>query len=1057
MVGRNLLTPEYQKEVAKGRNLLAPEYQKQSTPLTPHEAMRNAVIGDLSFIGKVGKPVLQDIGKGAIEGVVGRATGILQAGASGLQELGVEGLEPFQDSARNVATKLKNLGKGTGVAGAAGEILADPVSLASMGVSLPLKAGSGLANVGTRTAQRIGYGAAGGAFEGATAPVTEEGQRAENIAFGATLGGGIGAVMSSPAIAVARAAKDKVKQTLAPKSRDTIEARAAGRAQELVPEAEDIAVRLGEESITNLTPARLTNDAGLESLEAIAMKDPVRRLEFQQKQMEALNAIRQEYSQLQKQGAPEDAMTLVRERAQSTIDKLSNRSRTAEEQLQAALNAVDLTISPANISLAARDKIAKARAAAVEEGSRLYQQVPNIPINPGATRKAFDDLLKNTPVAQMSDIPKDLMESVLNLEQVRNAPTSILDVTGTIMPRQIESSRRIDVREMQGLRSKLMEQSAIAKAAGNKKQSYILDNLSDAVMTDLEQIAAQTGDESLRIANNFWRTRVKEPFDQGVVGDVTRADRDRGVAVAEELTLENLLGAGKGKGNVGIDRLLKAAPEALPEAQSYMLALFRDKAIKENGLNVAQANKFLRDNRDILDRVEFANVKEGINNVIKAQEKYIKTHDRQKAITDALTGATERTLIGRQRISATSRFINADVDNALDGFIKNNDMRGLRNLKATVAKDKTGAAQTGLRSAMIHKIIGDGSSGKAILANLNNPSIVRAAKQLLPEEQVARLQRLAREQEAWQRSVQDSVAGGKLVEPNMLMQALFQILGAKTASKVKYVTGINDTGGSFAVSGFFGKNAKRLAERFGNGDINDLLMEATMDRDLMKLLLTRPATETQKKALEKSVNIWLQTNAGRLQEEERGIDDAYSPLRQPMELYITPQNNIFFEEVPIRQSDYTQQNEGFRSAVYRDTYNNPTVGYGFNFSSGIAPKVWKQAGFSAQDYNRVKRGEALLSKEAAQRLYMIGMQIAEKDARAYYQDFDKLAEPQRQALRDMSFQMGGNALKQFRGLHKALKENNANAIVNAIKKSEYYRQTPERALRNAKLLLQGIR
>jgi hypothetical protein len=842
--------------------------------------------------------IVVDAGKGAIEGVVGRGLGILQTGAAGLESLGVEseGLDQFQESGKNVARKLKNFGKGTGIAGAIGQIGADPLTLASMGISLPLKAG-GIASIPIRATQRVGYGAAGGAVEGATAPVTNDGQRAENVALGAAFGGGIGAASSLPIVGAARLLRNKVyrpvKEAITPATRDTLESRASDRLRELTPENGDLVNSLQQKTITNLTPARATGDVGLESLEAVAMKNPEANRALQQRQQEALQVIKKKYDALQKQGAPEEALAAVRQRAQGVIDKLAGRTKSTEQSMNSALDIVNPSYSPAHISESVRSKIANSRAQAVSEGSALYDAVPNIRINPSVTSKVFGNLLKETPVAQLDEIPKDLMQSVLELGKPRNVATGLLDAAGNPITKQMQSGRQIDVKEMQGLRSKLIEQSAKARAIGDKGQAYTLDKLADAVMTDLDQLANETGNSALRTANKFWREQVKERFDQGAIGDVMRADRDRGVAVAQEMTLESLLGAGRAKGNVGIDRLLKASPDALPEAQQYMLARFRDTAIKESGLNIGQANKFLRDNQDIFSRTEFSGVKKAINDAMEAQGKYVKAHDRQKAVVDALTGATEKTLVGKQRISATSKFLNADTDKALDGFIANGDINGLRNLKRTVAKDATGAAQVGLRSAMIKKIIGDGTDGNAVMQALNNPRIFQAAKELIPGDQLNRITQLATEQMAWQRQLKDSVAGGKLSTPNNLLQLMFQLYSARTAGTVKNVIGIKDTGGSFAISGFFGKTSKRIADRLSTRQVDDLLMEAAQDKKLMANLLAKPKSAKEARLLEQRMNIWLNTNAGRSfrndsdGEEQGQFETPNNGMkRQPLELNI---------------------------------------------------------------------------------------------------------------------------------------------------------------------------
>lgn len=190
---------------------------------------------------------------------------------------------------------------------------------------------------------------------------------------------------------------------------------------------------------------------------------------------------------------------------------------------------------------------------------------------------------------------------------------------------------------------------------------------------------------------------------------------------------------------------------------------------------------------------------------------------------------------------------------------------------------------------------------------------------------------------------------------------------------------------------------------------------------------------------------------------ERIRKEQNSPSREEdyQEIIITPQSNYFEAPAPAPAVDtsYTRANEGARAGVYQDTTGNPTVGIGFNFNSGIAPKVWRSAGLPPQLYNQVKRGEATITPEQQNALYQKSFEIADNDARAYYEDFDNLSDQQKTALRDMSYQMGINNLREFTGLKKALKNQDGNAIVKALIRSKYYKQTPERAIKNARLLL----
>lgn len=155
-------------------------------------------------------------------------------------------------------------------------------------------------------------------------------------------------------------------------------------------------------------------------------------------------------------------------------------------------------------------------------------------------------------------------------------------------------------------------------------------------------------------------------------------------------------------------------------------------------------------------------------------------------------------------------------------------------------------------------------------------------------------------------------------------------------------------------------------------------------------------------------------------------------------------------------SSFTQQNEGLRLSAYRDTAGNPTIGYGFNFNSGIAPKVWKRAGVQT-NYHKARRGEQAITPQEAQALYLTSYQVASDDARSYYSRFDSLNQPQQIALADLAYHHGLPSLKKsFPGLPRALATKDYARVAAIIRKSDYAQKFPGRARENLKLLLQGV-
>lgn len=142
---------------------------------------------------------------------------------------------------------------------------------------------------------------------------------------------------------------------------------------------------------------------------------------------------------------------------------------------------------------------------------------------------------------------------------------------------------------------------------------------------------------------------------------------------------------------------------------------------------------------------------------------------------------------------------------------------------------------------------------------------------------------------------------------------------------------------------------------------------------------------------------------------------------------------------------YTANNEGCRLAAYQDTRGVWTVGVGCSGTDPycspapeIGPStVWTQEQANAQFNTR----------------YMLARQRASDDLGAGA--WAAISTVRQAALTDMAFQMGGAGLAEFQQMLAAVRSSVWQAAHDACLDSAYDRQTPERAQRNANMLLTG--
>lgn len=157
-----------------------------------------------------------------------------------------------------------------------------------------------------------------------------------------------------------------------------------------------------------------------------------------------------------------------------------------------------------------------------------------------------------------------------------------------------------------------------------------------------------------------------------------------------------------------------------------------------------------------------------------------------------------------------------------------------------------------------------------------------------------------------------------------------------------------------------------------------------------------------------------------------------------------PQGNAGNDTLSQATPTFTQANEGRVLTTYLDTEGNRTIGDGFNFNSGIAAKVWKQAGIKTP-FREAYLGKQGITEQEAQALYNVSNKIATDDARAVYKNYDRLSASQQEALRDLAYHHGLPSLKNnLKGFNHAINSGRLNVAIKALSESTYASKFPSR-------------
>ena len=132
----------------------------------------------------------------------------------------------------------------------------------------------------------------------------------------------------------------------------------------------------------------------------------------------------------------------------------------------------------------------------------------------------------------------------------------------------------------------------------------------------------------------------------------------------------------------------------------------------------------------------------------------------------------------------------------------------------------------------------------------------------------------------------------------------------------------------------------------------------------------------------------------------------------------------------ISELSLIKLNEGFRDRMYKCPADKWTIGYGINLEAVKMPEevasLWLQIEVD-------KRKKELLKH-------------------AWYSE---LSDNRKAAITDMSYQLGLLGLSKFKKMIAALAAKDWNRAASEMMDSRYAKQTPNRALRNANIILTG--
>lgn len=716
-----------------------------------------------------------------------------------------------------------------------------------------------------------GVGAGAGRYYGEQAGYPEIAELAGGMAGGMTpaIAGNIAKYF--PIIAGTRMATRALKKASLPFTEKGSMFRAGEYLKKQVADPEQVAGGIGKETISDIPHTIATGEKRLIGLlQQFRQADPVTDADFIDKTAKAINQLRWEMREIGLSDT-EILREVTEKRMDSLVKRMDARITKAQNKADSSLQGLTPSKRKIDESLTVRNELDTAYLAAKAERNKLWEEVPlDLDVDTTNTKGMYESIVGNLSEAQKNDIPFVLKRSSL-VKDKKPITSEILDAKGK--PIVTEPTTITTARELWGLRSKLLEESRIARASGKFNKARIADEVSDAILVDLGAKAGTTMTDAGQKLNTALRyTREFEGrFHQGVVGKILGLDKSGAPRISPELTLDISIGRAGARGIVDMDKVL-VTPEAQKAAQRYITRSFTDYTLdKTTGLiNPNKAQTWLQRNNDVL--TQFPALKKSLTNVNEAQMLANKT----KVLMDA-----RKARLQDPNISYASRFLNRDVENTVESILRSKEpVRYAVTLKNLARRDE--AALKGVKGAFVEDLLGKSAtgayneageqmlSGKAMNAYLNEH--INVYRQIFSQEEIARIKMISNELSRLELAT--GVAKPLDVNFEDMASNLLQIFGRVSGAQIGRVVARLTGGGTVQTPGIFSQRFSKLAGNLTKDRAFQIVHDAIVESpELLRTLLLPidkpglPQNARNIQLINEKMNLWLMGSGKRIIED----------------------------------------------------------------------------------------------------------------------------------------------------------------------------------------------
>ena len=606
---------------------------------------------------------------------------------------------------------------------------------------------------------------------------------------------------------------------------------------------EDIVTRAGRKDLLEgapLTPAQKTEEAGLLALERSIMEStPELSLRRQGQLAEVNDVIRNAMLE----PVREIPTAKVKEYLTALLDtRISMAAARAEERLVA----LGTRATREDINRIAREELLSAKSAARLQETQLHESYPqNTPAPTTASQEAYMAAKLDLSKAQRADLPKEARRALDPGPPTKEGSPSNKNFLGD----------KTEVKELRGLQSKLRQDARIARKEGEFNKARIADNIADAITEDIANIVGgEKVREAVDVAVAFSRD-LNTRFTRGAVGKLLGREGTGGVTTPESLTLETTVGVRGPRAKVDTDALLEAvrvnvSPANAAKAgfsgdevvmrghiEGFLVQDFRRAAVENGQVDVKAAQRWLKENQDVLAR--FPELRRSM--------------ERARVMSEEFSAAE---LAANPKVSRAAVFIKAPPGKEIERVINTSKPKeAMEELVALARTDTTGEAEEGLKAAFLNFLlrraetasqltavgakqgIGDIPfvSGSRLTKAINEPEVFEAMKGLYTRQELGRIEKIRQTALVLDRARGASEAAEGIIgdQPNEVLALIGRVGGAQLGRILARFTG----GGTVQTPGILAAQTKKLMLAGVRDPASALLADAIGDEKLFKALI----------------------------------------------------------------------------------------------------------------------------------------------------------------------------------------------------------------------------